>query len=89
MKKILTLGVLTVLALGVVGCGNSMARNWGGTVNTTLPANKKLMNVTWKDSDLWFLVRDMKPGETAETYEFIEDSNMGWKSGKVIIKETK
>ncbi|MNN85818.1 hypothetical protein D3C81_2031510 [compost metagenome] len=73
----------------LTGCANGCARKWGGTENVNLPEGKKLINVSWKDSDLWILTRDMKENEEPETYEYIESSNLGVLEGKVIIKEIK
>ncbi|PLS19547.1 hypothetical protein CVD28_03780 [Bacillus sp. M6-12] len=87
MKKGLV-GILLVSILLLSGC-NLGAKSFGGTVTVDLPDNKKLVNVTWKDSSLWYLTKDMTEEDTEETYEFIEKSNTGIKSGKVIIKEHK
>lgn len=87
-KKYTTIGILFLSITILSGC-NGIAKQWGGTVNVDLPVNKKLVNVTWKDSNLWYLTRDMKNNESEETYEFIEESNYGLVEGKVILKEHK
>lgn len=87
MKKI----VISLLIIGTMafsGCNNAV-KKFGGTMKIDLPKGKKLVNITWKDSDLWYLTRDMNDNDKAETYEFQEKSNIGIKNGKVIIKETK
>lgn len=67
-----------------------MARNYGGNADLTLPANQKLMMITWKDdAELWYLTRPMKPTDTAETYLFMENSHLGIMEGSVTIKEVK
>lgn len=99
MKKTLLIGVLLV-ALGatMAGCNNTAnssglsnyaAKKLGGTSSEELPPNKKLVNVTWKDTHLWILTRDMKPNEVPETYEFKETSTFGIVEGTVVIKESK
>lgn len=71
-----------------VGCTqNERARRFGGTATIDLPAGRKLVNVTFKDADLWILTRQAKPGETPEVFEFIEDSNFGVMNGKIILRE--
>ncbi|MDF2534009.1 MAG: hypothetical protein K0R18_166 [Bacillales bacterium] len=88
-KKIIVLIILANLAIGaLVGC-NSVAKKMGGTINVDLPKGQKLVNVTWKDANLWYLTKQMKDGDIAETYEFKEDSNFGIVEGKVIFKESK
>ena len=47
---------------------NQQAKRWGGTASITLPKNRKLVNATWKDSNLWYLTRPMNKNEKAETY---------------------
>lgn len=85
MKKLI---LIAILALGMVGCTeNQRARSLGGTSTIALTPNKKLVNLTWKETDLWILTRDRKEGEVPETYEFKEDSSFGVIEGTVIVKE--
>ncbi len=76
------------LCSAFAGCTqNERARHFGGTATIDLPAGRKLVNVTFKESNLWILTRHAKPGETPETFEFIEDSNFGVMNGKIILRE--
>ena len=85
MKKLL---ITILLATVLSGCtGNQVAKNFGGTYKIELPANRKLVNVTWKESDLWILTRNKREGETVESYEFKEDSTLGLVEGTVILTE--
>ena len=52
-----------------------------------LPKGKKILNATWKQNNLWYVTRDARPGETPETVEFIESSNLGVAEGKIIFIE--
>lgn len=80
MKKL----ILSVVVLGSLTSCNSITRKWGGTTNIELGPNEKLINVTWKEADLWVLVQDTtKP----KTYKFKEYSNFGVLEGEVIINE--
>jgi hypothetical protein len=74
-----------VLSFGS-GC-QYFARKWGGTVTEKLPAGVKLVNATWKGSNLWLLTRPMTGKDVVETYEFRESSCFGVIEGKVIIIE--
>lgn len=87
-KKIIGLILTIGLALNITGC-QSVAKNFGGTTTVDLPENKKLVECTWKESSLWYLVKDMNENDIAETYEFRESSNFGVMEGTVIIKEHK
>ncbi len=63
----------------LIGCTeNSRAKSFGGTATLNLPPNQKLVVVTWKDDDLWYLTRPMKDNETPETYAFQEKSSWGF-----------
>ena len=74
----------------VAGCTQQIrVKQLGGTMTETLPAGKKLVNVTWKTEQLWILTRSMTSDDKAETYEFKESSAWGLLQGTVIIKETK
>jgi hypothetical protein len=87
MKKLL---ILLTLLLGLNSCtDNSRVKNWGGEATLNLPAGQKLVNVTWKESQLWYLSRPMKSTDSAETYYFHEESSWGMVEGTYIIKEQK
>ena len=64
-------------------------RKMGGSYVENLPKNVKVVNVTWKDSNLWILTRPMKDNEQPETYTFKESSLLGVLEGTVTIKESK
>lgn len=89
MKKILLiLAVISLISLS--GCTeNQRAKKWGGNANITLPAGQKLVNVTWKDDNLWYLTRPMTVNETAETYKFSEESSWNLLEGTYTIIEVK
>lgn len=80
--------LLVGAALMAGGCTEQQrAKNWGGEATVELEAGRKLVVVTWKGDEIWFLTRDMREGDRVETYEFAENSSWGIMEGKVIIKE--
>lgn len=86
MKRIAVLALVVLMALVEVSCTSQQrAKEWGGTAKVELPAGQKLVVATWKDENLWYL---MRPGEQPETYEFIESSSFGIMNGKVIFVES-
>jgi hypothetical protein len=89
MKKlILLISILTLISF--TSCTkNQRARQWGGKMTIELAPDTKLVNATWKESDLWVLTRDMKLLETPETYKFIEKSAFGLLEGEITFIETK
>ena len=87
MKELLVL-FGTILVLG--SCTeNARVKNFGGEGTINLPQGRKLVNVTWKDTQLWYLTRQMKPDEVAETYLFQEESSWGVIEGTYNIVESK
>jgi hypothetical protein len=90
MKKLF---VVATLALVMVSCtDNQRAKSFGGTCSVELPAGEKLVNVTWKKFDLWYLTRKMTVKDTAETYTFRQDKGSLLSitgNGEIIIKESK
>lgn len=74
----------------LVGCTeNQRAKSFGGTANINLPANQKLVNVTWKNEQLWLLTKPMATNDVAESYTFKESSSFGLVQGTVVIVEKK
>lgn len=66
---------------------NQMARVYGGTLVVDLPCDQKLINVTWKETSLWYDTRPMRADEEPETHTFQEKSPRGMQEGTVILKE--
>lgn len=80
--------ILVLAAMALTGCSQQeMAKNYGGTSTTNLEPGKRLVTITWKDSHLWYLVRDRKADEKPERYEFKESSSWGALNGTVVIQE--
>ena len=72
------------------GCTKqSRVFQYGGTDTMTLQPNQKLINTTWKETNLWFLTRPMTASDSCETYIFYESSSVGVFEGTLIIKEVK
>ena len=87
MKRLLVL-LGTIFVLGSF-TENARVKNFGGEGTVNLPQGRKLVNVTWKDTQLWYITRQMKPDDVAETYTFQEESSWGVIEGSYNIIETK
>ncbi len=87
MKKIILAATAAILLFGCTE--NQRAKQFGGTVTVDLPKEEKLVIVTWKDDNMWYLTRPFKDGEEPETYKFKEESSWGLAEGTVIIKESR
>jgi competence protein ComGC len=78
-------GILVILIWTICG-SNWTAKRFGGTINEKVSA--KVINITWKDNNLWVLHREPREGEKPEVLTFQEYSNLGILQGKVMITET-
>jgi hypothetical protein len=89
MKRLLLLG--SILTLGLVSSctQNERAKMYGGTATINLEPNQKLVDVTWKETSIWYMTKPMSSTDSAETYTFQEESSFGMVQGKVIFIESK
>ena len=61
---------------------NVRARHFGGTETLALKSNEVVLNVTWKDNEMWVCTQDTITG----VVYFREKSNWGVMEGTVILK---
>ena len=90
MKKKIIGGIafLAVMGFSLTGC-KSVAKSYGGTISIDVPKGQKVIEATWKDSNVWYLTRPIREDEKPEIFTFQEDSNLGIIEGKVIFRESK
>jgi hypothetical protein len=80
MKKLL---VVLVGALVLASCTeNERARRFGGTEEVSLKPNEVVLNVTWKESEMWICTKDTVSG----VVYFREKSSWGVMEGTIILK---
>ena len=85
-KMLLAIGMIVMLG----SCTeNSRVKSFGGEGTINLPKGRKLVNVTWKETQIWYLTRPMNSNDVAETYQFHEESSWGMVEGTYNIVETK
>jgi hypothetical protein len=87
MKRLIALVVLCACFSGCTQ--NMMTKDFGGKMTVRLNPGEKLVNVTWKDSDMWYLTRPMQPSDMPETYMFQEKSTFGVWQGVMTIIESR
>ena len=81
MRK-LTMVAITLLAL--VSCtDNQRARSFGGTETIKIEPQEKFINITWKQDDLWVIIKDTISG----TIYAKEKSSFGVWEGMVVIQK--
>ena len=82
--KLLVIGSLVFMA----GCSdNTSARLAGGEMTINLDKDQKLVNITWKHNNIWYLTRKARSGEIPEVYSFREKSQYGVWQGEITIIE--
>ena len=63
------------------------AREFGGTMEINLPPGEELMEVTWKDNELFYLTRPMSDDYIPVKKTFKEKSPVGLIEGTVYFIE--
>jgi hypothetical protein len=86
MKNIILLfGLLLIFSC----TQNQRAKHFGGTETIELPKGEKLLNVTWKEEQIWYLVEDMDSNYIPNKKRFLEKSKYGILQGEVIFIESR
>ena len=86
MKKLI---VILLMFLCLTSCDQSITRTIGGTTKIELESGERLVEVTWKGDDIWYLVEPMDSNYVPKTKTFKESSRVGILEGKVIFYEKK
>lgn len=82
--------IFIIVAAIFVSCtDHTMSRKFGGKETITLPKGMKLVEATWKESDLWYLLEPMDANYVPKTKIFQEDSRFGVLEGKVTFIESR
>lgn len=80
-KTLLFIGLISLVT--ILSCtDNQRARSFGGTETIKLEDNEEFVNITWKQDNLWLIVRDKNTGK----YYAREKSSFGVMQGKVVIE---
>lgn len=90
-KAVLNIVTVILICVAIAYCFpySILTKRYGGSMDITLPPGEKLIEVTWKDTNLWYLTRPMRPNEMPETYTFKEDSTYGILKGTVTVRESR
>ena len=78
--------VFAVLLM-LTSCENFVTRKLGGSQTITLDKGQRLVEMTWKNNNLWILTEPMDSDYVPKTKTFYEDSNLGVMQGKITIVE--
>lgn len=86
MKNLL-FTILTIVLF--ISCDQYFSRNLGGNITINLAPGERLVEATWKNSDLWYLVEPMDSDYEPKTKVFKESSLWGAFEGSVPFVEYK
>lgn len=89
MKRIILI-LTALLCIVLTSCTEQQrTREFGGKMEIKLPAGQELMEVTWKENDLFYLTRPMTPDYVPVTKTFQESSSWGMMESTVLFIETR
>lgn len=90
MKKIIAILALATVCLSFTSCTEQVrTRQFGGEMTVQLPAGQELMEVTWKEDNLFYLTRPMTDDYVPVTKTFKESSSWGVLESTVYFVETR
>ena len=89
MKKIFA--IVAIIACTILSsCTEQIrTRQFGGEMTIKLPAGQELMEVTWKEDDLFYLTRPMADDYIPVTKTFQESSSWGVMESTVYFVESR
>lgn len=71
----------------LTSCENLITRSFGGSQTIELEKGQRLVEITFKDNNLWILTEPMDSDYVPKTKTFYEESNLGVMQGKITIVE--
>ena len=83
------LAVIIAVLLCLSCTDTTRAKTWEGTVTIELPKGMKLLEATWKEDNLWYLIASMEDDYIPQEKVFQEKSIFGMLEGKVKFVECK
>ena len=79
--------VVAMIVGFLFSCENFVTRKLGGSQTITLDKGQRLVEMTWKNNNLWILTEPMDSDYVPKTKTLYEDSNFGMMEGKITIVE--
>lgn len=81
---------LLIACVAFISCTEQrMVRQFGTDGEIKLPKGEKLIEVTWKEANLWYLTAPMEDGYVPQTKIFREDSEWGIMQGSIKFVESR
>ncbi len=88
MKKILFI-LIACVSMSLMSCEQAITRRYGGNMTVNLNAGERLVEVTWKENSVWYLVEPMDSNYEPKTKVFKENSMLGIAEGSITFIETR
>lgn len=88
MKKILFI-FIACICMSLMSCEQPIARRYGGNMTVNLNAGERLVEVTWKENSIWYLVEPMDSDYKPKVKVFKENSVLGIAEGSITFIESK
>ena len=89
-KKLLSIALAAGLLSTLFSCTeNERAKVYGGSMTVYLPKGEKLLMVTWKETDLFYLTEPMDSNYVPKTKTFREKSKYGMLESTIAFIESK
>lgn len=89
-KKLLSIALVAVLLSTLFSCTeNARTKVFGGSMAMHLPKGEKLLMVTWKETNLFYLTEPMDSNYVPKTKTFREKSRFGILESTITFIESK
>lgn len=92
MKYCKFTNIVAIVAAIIILCSctkQMVTRNFGGSSEIKLEKGQRLVEMTWKNDDLWILTEPMDSDYVPKTKVFYESSSFGILEGKIVVIEAK
>ena len=90
MKTTIRLMMMIACLVLATSCTEQyMTRHYGGKMKIELPKGERLINATWKESDLFYLTEPMDSGYVPKEKVFRESSSLGVLESEIIFMESR
>lgn len=87
MKKIL---FVFITCMVLMSCSKqAITRRYGGNMTVNLKPGERLIEATWKENSVWYLVEPMDSDYKPKTKVFKENSALGIVEGSITFVETR
>lgn len=88
MKKILFV-LIACVCMSLMSCDQVISRKFGGNTTINLKPGERLVEATWKENNIWYLVEHMDSNYEPKVKTLKESSVLGVAEGSITFIETR